>query len=111
MNWHDMAPWIAPLTTGFVLFLFGRALPGLIVTAIDGKFSDFRNEEVSRMATHNENEFAHPRLHVLSEFEKRMEKAFEELREGQRTLSEQLDELKNQLRDRIPAPKIEKKRR
>lgn len=97
MTWQAISPWLAPLVTGFVLFLFGKALPGLIVTAIDGKFSDFRNEEVARMATHNDNENSHPRLRVLSEFEERMEKAFDEFRERLNDLGKQIEELRRDL--------------
>lgn len=110
MNWQTLAPWIAPVGTGFVLWLFGRALPGLIVTAIDGKFSDFRNEEVARVAAHNDNENSHPRLRALTEFEERMEKAFDEFRGELRELGRQIEDLRKEIRNES-AVKPAKKRR
>jgi hypothetical protein len=109
VNWQAIAPWVAPVATGFVLFLFGKALPGLIVTAIDGKFSEFRNEEVGRMVTHNDNENSHPRLRVLSEFEERMEKAFDEFRDRLNDLGKQIEELRRDLTK--PTSSIQKRKR
>jgi hypothetical protein len=94
MSWEA---WAVPIVTGLLLSIFARALPGLIEAAIDGKFSQFRNEEVARMATHNDNEYAHPRLRVLSDFEERMEKAFDEFRQGLRDLGKQIEDLKKEL--------------
>lgn len=102
---QEFLRWVAPIITALLCI----AIPSIIRAAIAGQFAESRNEEVARMAAHNENENSHPRLRVVTEFEERIERAIADLKDEFRAelgkLGEQIQELKEGLNPPAPSPK------